>query len=118
MAETDRDLDTIQGESGARAEPQREMPPVMPHTSCSHGRLDIEYPKLEAPADEKLDDAQDDARDIMYQDDLKIANALHKASQRQGRRRRPEKEEELVEAAGGAASESQLCVHCSVGGGV
>ncbi len=69
----------------------------MPHLVYSPSELDVLYPKLEAPEDDKLDDAEDDARDGVYQAGLRVATKIRLENQTQGRKRRPDTEEHLAE---------------------
>ena len=47
--------------------------PVMPHLSLSTVDLDRPYPSMRAPADDQLEDLEDDGRDTILQSGMWIA---------------------------------------------
>jgi hypothetical protein len=62
--------------------------PTMPHLDLSAENLDILYPPLEAPADDRLEDLVDDKDDSVFQAGLKIAENIRSDMHVRGRRRR------------------------------
>jgi len=60
----------------------------MPHLDLSAENLDILYPPLEAPADDRLEDLVDDKDDSVFQAGLKIAENIRSDMHVRGRRRR------------------------------
>jgi len=108
MAQADRDMgETTSGDAeglspvlevASHSESAREeTSPIMPHLMHSPSELEVLYPKLEAPEDDKLDDAEDDARDVVYQAGLRMATQIRSENQKQGRKRRPDPEEHVAE---------------------
>ena len=69
MAQADKDICAARGLSavlegvGPSESTEEETSPLMPHLTYSPSELDVLYPKLQAPEDGQLDDAQDDVQD-------------------------------------------------------
>ena len=64
------------------------LAPVMPHLSLSAVDLDRLYPPIRAPADDKLEDLEDDRRDAILQSGMRIASGIRTAMLTAGRTRR------------------------------
>jgi hypothetical protein len=64
------------------------LAPVMPHLSLSAVDLDRLYPRIRAPADDKLEDLEDDRRDAILQSGMRIASGIRTAMLTAGRTRR------------------------------
>ena len=63
-AVTSGDVDDLGSVPGGDDECNEELPdPIMPHVLYSKDRLEELHPRFPAPADDKLDDLQDDAQD-------------------------------------------------------
>ncbi len=62
--------------------------PAMPHLLLDAENLDLLYPPLEAPADDRLEDLVDDKDDVVLQSGLKIAENIRSDMHVRGRRRR------------------------------
>ena len=62
---------------------------MMPHLRYDATELDREFPALEAPPDDGLEDLAKDERDSVFQHGLGIARAIQAEADEDGRRRRP-----------------------------
>ena len=80
MADAERMIGNATGDDAA---------PVMPHLDLGQDELDAQYPPLQAPAEQHLEDLQDDHNDCVYQAGLKVASEVTRETQEFGRRRRP-----------------------------
>ena len=87
-AVTSGDVDDLGSVPGGDDECNEELPdPIMPHVLYCKDRLEELHPRFPAPADDKLDDLQDDAQDAVYQKGLRIASEIQKRTAEDGRRR-------------------------------
>lgn len=82
MASADTALDEVN-------EREEQTRPRMPHLELSDWDLDRLYPSLKAPQEDGLTDADDDARDAVYQRGLQVARAIQKQASAEGRKKRP-----------------------------
>ena len=80
MADAERMIGNATGDDAA---------PVMPHLDLGQDELDAQYPPLQAPAEQHLEDLEDDHNDCVYQAGLKVASEVTRETQEFGRRRRP-----------------------------
>ena len=87
IAEADNTLANTEAEAIRTWE--AETSPLMPHLKYDTIELDREFPTLEAPPSEGLDDLEKNERDGVFQYGLGIARAIQAESDQDGRRRRP-----------------------------
>ena len=105
MAEADNEL---VGTAEEQEDHEEETSPLMPHTVMDDDALNEQYPPLEAPEDEALDDLQDDSSDAVLKYGLKIAKGIRKQTEEQGRRRRPKEDGEDSQVSGGTGGAAGL----------
>ncbi len=65
-----------------------ETSPYMPHTQCPASALDSSYPPIEAPADDKLDDLENDSQDTVLQRGIATARQIREDTAKHGRVRK------------------------------
>ena len=61
----------------------------MPHLSLSQSDLDLQYPRIVAPEDDRLDDLATDECDTVCQKGLQIAEDIRESMRAHGRRKIP-----------------------------
>jgi len=81
MASTGQALNAV----AAEAEPQ---PPILPHVTLAPAEMDKQYPPMNAPPHDELDDIMEDADDPVLQTGLRLAEDIRQCTRLQGRLRR------------------------------
>ena len=81
MASTGQALNAV----AAEAEPQ---PPIQPHVTLAPAEMDKQYPPMNAPPHDELDDIMVDADDPVLQTGLRLADNIRQCTSLQGRLRR------------------------------
>ncbi len=87
------DLDAVMGDDPSVVPPgslggdDGEPAPVMPHVALSESQLNQLYPRIEAPAEDQLEDLMDDRADQLMDKGLQVAQEIREKARYEGRRR-------------------------------
>ena len=81
------EVNPAEDEPGAEEESPTSTP-WMPHVTLSRGDIDTQFPSLEAPDDEGLEDPIKDSDDTMLEHGMKIATKISENMLKYGRTRR------------------------------